>query len=163
VEKTITMKEDDRQHSDDDARLDAIASQLREQTVPPVPSELLRAPAPAGEVSAQERGASSSRRVLLASLATAATILLAVWWGWTGVPDNQSAPRHRRIAEQSTSRQDTFRPSDLGVSVVALRQLKPYAKLDRDLDGMEKEIAELNRRVALLDVYRRTESLLAKN
>jgi hypothetical protein len=28
---------------------------------------------------------------------------------------------------------------------------------------MEEEIAELNRRVALLDVYRRTESLLAQN
>jgi hypothetical protein len=86
-----------------------------------------------------------------------------IWLAWTDDSTDRALPGNQRVAQQVTAVEGTTEPTESGVAIVALAQLKPYAQLDRNLDEMEQEIAELKGRVALLDLYRKTESLLAQN
>jgi len=152
---------DDETMNDDDQRLDAVVSQLRQQPIPAVPAELLDANAPVDDVEPRSVRRRNGQRMLSALLAVAAVALFLVRRDWTGDNADPANPNEPRVARQNTL--DEKSHESTGVTVVALRQLRPYSELESGLDQMEAEIAELKQRVALLDVLRQTESLLARN
>ena len=125
---------------DDDRRLDSVVRQLREEAVPPVP-EALFVP------NQSPKSANRHVRVFALVVALAASLLLAVA---TFLRNGDQVPGVSRVTGDE-------------IEVTPLSSLANHDELLRDLDGLEAELAELRDRALLLDVYQRTQSLLAQN
>lgn len=126
--------------------LDEIILRLRDQSVPPVPSGLLDTELVRVNSGPEPK---SRRSALIALVVLAATLLFAL-----ALPISRMGP----VVGDKPVSQDVS-----PVSVVPVVRLDPYQDVEDELNQMQSEIAELKRRAELLDVYRKTESLLARN
>jgi len=121
-------------------RLDEVVLRLRGEAVPPMPPELLGTP--------PRRKSMNSRAAAIGFVVAASILFLAVLFS------RPSNPEPSNVSLTGTDKAPT---------VVPVAQLDPYGDMETELSEMKEEIAELRRRAELLDVYRRVDSLLAKN
>lgn len=129
----------------DDELLDEITAYLRNEPVPELPKVLARPPA------ARPRrwvGTAVAAGIVAASLGGFLIWRNFVETGQPKVPGVVAAPPSE--------------PSRLTIVVLPIDLTKPLTQLDGQLDEIDKEIAELRRQAALLDVRRKADELVVQ-
>ena len=132
--------------------LEESLKRVRQQPVPTMPAELLQPKATEQLVSEHSVAEASSdqNRWRLAGMVAAASVVVAVgcWTLLQWSETQQSSP----VAEDS-SIVITNEP-------IPLADFKPFASLEKNLDQMETEIADLRKEAELLDATRKINSMM---
>jgi len=142
--------------------LDRITQQLREQSIPPLPTHCEQW---TPESAVAEPSHLHGSRLIACWMAVAAALLLmlgAAYWGW-------SVESHKAIVEDDAAMKDDAvmeddavieSEADYNVQTLAVGLTERLDEMQLGLDELDSEIAELKRQAAFLDARRKAESLL---
>ncbi len=134
-----------------DPLLDQVVAHLRDAVPPPTPDALTGGASGHETTPKVDLARHRKRRGAAWTIATtaAAALVIALW-------------TYRGDAERQRVTGPTLEAKPRGeVTQIRLSSLRPFANLERTIDEMETQLAELRQQAALLDVRRKIDALLA--
>ncbi len=134
-----------------DRLLDEISDRLHNEPCPPMPDELIAAPNLDSKIKVATR---ETKRLIHPGwwlTAAAAVVIACILIG---------LPQFGRQVVKSDPGVGSHEPG--GISIQNLATLEPFASIEQDINEMETEIGRLKKEAALLDAYRKANSLIAQ-
>ena len=152
------MNDDLRKPESDDQLLDEAVVRLRDEHVPPVPSQLLEPHSEFGQVVVRSK---NDVAIVFWLIGIAALVLAMV--GIANMIPSQHDKPNLSSNDSTVDVRDNIDSEPTKIHVQNLTALRPYVDLERDIAGMKSEIEQLKVEAASLDAIRKANAMMAQN